>query len=79
MGWLVGYTLASIVAAFIVLKIFDHVFASVTGSIANTARVGLFVCTWTAVTASAGMRGFNQKVRQLRQGNQKAIKSLIKK
>lgn len=78
MGWLVGYTLASIVTAFIVLKIFDYVFAGVTGSVVSLARVGLFVCTWTAVTAHTGMRGFNQKVRQLRQGNQGAIKALIK-
>lgn len=78
MGWLVSYTLASIVTGFIVLKIFDYVFAGVTGSVASSARVGLFVCTWTAVTAHAAMRGFNQKVRQLRQGNQKVITALIK-
>lgn len=77
MGWLVGYTMASIAVAFIVVKIFDYVFAGVTGNVASAARVGLFVGAWTAVTTKAGMRGVNQKFRQLRQGNQKAVKALI--
>ena len=76
-GWLAGYTLASIVAAVIVVKIFDYVFAGVTGSVASSVRVVLFVGAWTAVTAKAGIHGFSQKVQQLRQGNQKAIKALI--
>lgn len=76
-GWLAGYTLASIVTAVIVVKIFDYVFAGMTGSVASSARVGLFVGTWTAVTAKTGIHGFSQKVRQLRQSNKKAIKFLI--
>ena len=36
---------------------------------------GLFVGTWTAVTARAGMRGFDQKVRRLRAGTANAIKA----
>lgn len=71
MGWLVGYTLASIVTSFIAVKIFDHIFAGVTGSLVSIARVPLFVGTWTAVTATAGMRGFTRKVRQLRQATQR--------
>ena len=78
MGWLVGSTLASIVAAFLVVRIFDYVFAGVTGSLINVARAGLFVVTWTAVTTKSGMHGFTKQVRQLRQGNAKAIAALTK-
>ena len=77
-GWLVGYTLASFVAAVIVVKIFDYIFAGMVGGFANTARAGLFIGTWTAVTAKSGMHGFTSQVRQLRQGNTKAIESLTK-
>ena len=75
MGWLIGPTLASFVAAFIVVKIFDYVFSGVTGNLASVARAGLFVGTWTAVTAQAGMSGFNLKVRRLRAGTASAIKA----
>ncbi len=68
MGWLVGYTLASIATSFIVVKIFDYVFAEATSGLVSIARCGLFVGTWTAVTAQAGMHGFTKRVRQLRQG-----------
>ena len=73
MGWLVGYTLASMAASFIAVKIFDYIFAGASSGLVSTARAGLFVGTWTAVTASAGMRGFSKKVRQLRQGIVKRI------
>ena len=72
MGWLVSYTLASIVAAFLVVKIFDYVFAEVSGSLVNIARFGLFVGTWTAVTAKGGMGGFSKRIRVLRQGSANA-------
>lgn len=78
MGWLIGPTLASFVAAFIVVKIFDYLFAGAMGGLGSTVRAGLFVGTWTAVTTKAGMHGFNQKVRRLRQGNQRAIKAISK-
>ncbi len=68
MGWLVGYTLASMAASFIVVKIFDYIFAGATSGLVSSARCGLFVVTWTAITAQAGMHGFSKKVRQLRQG-----------
>ena len=68
MGWLVNYILASMVASFIVVKIFDYIFAGVTNSLVSSARFGLFVVTWAAVTAKAGMLGVTKQVRQLRQG-----------
>ena len=66
MGWLVNYILASMVASFIVVKIFDYIFAGATSGLVSIARFGLFVVTWTAVTAQAGMHGFTKRVRQLR-------------
>ena len=36
MGWLIGPTLASMVAAFIIGKIFDYLFAGIAGSVVNT-------------------------------------------
>ena len=74
MGWLVGSTLASMVASFIVVKIFDYIFAGVTSGLVSGARFPLFVVTWTAVTAKAGMHGFTKRVRQLRQGSTKVGK-----
>ncbi len=68
MGWLVGYTLASMAASFIVVKLLDYIFAETTSGLVGVARCGLFVATWTAVTAQAGMHGFSKKVRQLKQG-----------
>ena len=66
MGWLVSYTLASIAASFVVVKIFDYILTG--GAYVDAARAGLFIATWTAVTAKAGMNGVTKRVRQLRQG-----------
>ena len=78
MGWLIGPAMASLFAAFLMVKLFDYVFSGVTGSLASGARAGVFVITWTAVTVHLGMRGLTAKVRQLRQSNAKAIKALSK-
>lgn len=68
MSWLVGYTLASMVAAFVAVRLFDYLLSGVTGGIVHAARASLFAGVWTAVTTGSGMRGFTQRVRQLRQG-----------
>ena len=68
MGWLLNYTLASIAASFVVVKIFDYIFTEAASGLGSVARFGLFVGTWTAVTAKAGMNGFTKRVRQIRQG-----------
>ena len=67
MGWLVGYTLASMAASFVVVKIFDWLFAGVISSLVAPARAVLFVGTWTAVTTRAGMNGFSKRIRNLRE------------
>lgn len=68
MGWLISYTLASMAASFIVVKIFDWLFAGVTDGLVSIARAVLFIGTWTLVTARAGMSGFTKRVRRLRLG-----------
>ena len=77
MGWLIGYTLASIAASFIVVQIFDKIVDSLTSGVTSgtvgIARFGLFVGTWTAVTAQAGMHGVNKRIRNLRKGIVKRI------
>jgi hypothetical protein len=78
MGWLVGAVLASLVASVIIVKVFDYLFAGLMGGLASTARTVLFVGTWTAVTVSSGMHGLTSQVRQLRQGNAKAIEAFTK-
>ena len=72
MGWLVGPTIASLVAAFIAVKLVEYVFGGVSGSLMNVAKPILFVVTWTAVTANAGMRGFSSLIRNLRKSIVKA-------
>ena len=73
MSWLVGYTLASMATSFLVVKIFDYIFAGAASGLVSSARAGLFVITWTAVTAQAGMHGFSKRVRQVRQGIVKRV------
>ena len=68
MGWLVSYTLASIAAAYVVVKIFDYLFTGIAGGFAGSVRAGLFILTWTLVTAQAGMQGVTKKVQQVKQG-----------
>ena len=67
LGWLISYTLASMAASFVVVKIFDYIFAETASGVVSIARFGLFVLTWTAITAKAGMRGFTKRVRRVRQ------------
>ena len=78
MGWLVGYTLASMAVAFIVIKIFDYIVGEATSGLLSLARTGLFIITWTVITAKGGMHGVTRQVRQLRQGNTKALQALTK-
>ena len=66
MGWLVGYTLASLAVSFIAVKIFDYLFAGVTGGLVSSARFGLFVVTWTAITAKAGMNGVTKRIASIK-------------
>jgi len=71
-GWLLGPTLASMVMALIVVRIFDYLVVGAASGLVNTARAGLFVGTWTAVTTGSGMRDVAKWARRLRQGNASA-------
>lgn len=79
MGWLVGYTLASMVAAFVIVRIFDYLVSGAVGGLAHAARTSLFVSAWTAVTTGLGMRDFTKRVRQLRQANARWIARIGKR
>ena len=73
MGWLLGYTLGSIAASFVVVRIFDFVVSSVvseaTSAAASAARPAVFIGTWAAVTAKSGMSGVTKSARRLRLKN----------
>ena len=67
MRWLVGYTMASIVGAFLVVRIFEYIFGGAQSALGNAAKPGLFVATWTAITTGSGMRDVSKRVRSLRE------------
>ena len=66
MGWLVGYVIASMVGAFIVVRIFEYLVAGLAGGVVGTVKLGLFVGAWTAITVGSGMHSFKNKVRHAR-------------
>ena len=69
MGWLLGYTLGSIAASFIVVRAFDFLVGGAVDSATSAARGIVFVNTWAAVTAKAGMRDVTKQVSRLRLSN----------
>ena len=77
MKWLVGSTLASLVGAFLVVRLFEYLSAgAVHGVAASTTKASLFVTTWTAISTGSGMRAFSKRVRQLRQTTMSASRWL---
>ena len=69
MGWLLGYTLGSMAASFVVVKLFDFLVGGAVDSATSAARGIVFVNTWAAVTAKAAMRDVTKQVRRLRLSN----------
>ena len=69
MGWLLGYTLGAMAASFVVVKLFDFLVGGAVDSATSAARGIVFVNTWAAVTAKAGMRDVTKQVRRLRLSN----------
>ena len=69
MGWLLGYTLGSMAASFVVVKLFDFLVGGAVDSATSAARGIVFVNTWATVTAKAGMRDVTKQVRRLRLSN----------
>jgi hypothetical protein len=56
MGWLVSYAIAAAAAAYVVVRIWEFLFSGATSGVAAAVKPGIFVATWTAVTAREGMR-----------------------
>jgi|TARA_R100001530_G_scaffold108141_1_gene75742 hypothetical protein len=69
MGWLLGYTLGSIAASFVVVRAFDFLVGGAVDSATNAARGIVFVNTWAAVTAKSGMRDLSKSAQKLRLKN----------
>lgn len=69
MGWLLGYTLGSMAASFIVVRLFDYLVGGAVDSATHAARSVVFVNTWAAVTAKSGMRSFTDSAKKLRLRN----------
>jgi|TARA_R100001530_G_scaffold130146_1_gene100889 hypothetical protein len=69
MGWLLGYTLGSIAASFVVVRAFDFLVGGAVDSATSAARGIVFVNTWAAVTAKSGMRDLTKTAQKLRLKN----------
>ena len=69
MGWLLGYTLGSVAASFVVVRAFDFLVGGGVDSATNAARGIVFVNTWAAVTAKSGMRDLSKSAQKLRLKN----------
>ncbi len=69
MGWLLGYTIGSIAASYIVVRIFDFLIGGAVDSATSAARGIVFINTWAAVTTKAGMRDLTKSARKLRLKN----------
>ena len=63
--WLTGPIIASVVFAMLIVKVWDMVFGGLSSGFLGVARAGLFIGTWTAITAASGMRGVNNLTRRL--------------
>ena len=67
--FLIGPVFLSALGSFAAWRLFDFVFPAATGTLANTARAGVSVGAWTAITTASGMSAFTERVRKLRQLN----------
>lgn len=67
--FLIGPVFLSALGSFAAWRLFDFVFPAATGTLANTARAGVSVGAWTAITTVSGMRGITKFSRKLRQRN----------
>ena len=76
MAWLIGPVFVSAVVSFIAVRLFEFIFSGATNSLASTARTGVSVVAWTAVTTMLGMREATKLSRKLRQGNASARSQL---
>jgi hypothetical protein len=67
MSYLFGLTLASLVGALFIVRIFEYLFSWMqVGALVGAVKLVVFVSTWTAITAGSWTRGYSARVRQLR-------------
>ena len=74
--WLVGATLTSLVAGFVVVRFFEFIVAGAVGTAANAAKATLFSSAWAAITGALGMRAFDDGVQQVRHGVKKVSRRI---
>ena len=74
MGWLISLTIASMVGAFVAVRIVEYVVTGLVGSLASSVKASLLVSAWTAITTGLGDAKLTKGVRKLRQSNKGAIK-----
>ena len=67
MKWLGGPILASLLGAFLVVRIVESVSGGAQGAVVSAVKASLFVATWTAITTGSGMHDVSKRVRQLRE------------
>lgn len=72
LGWLFGYTLGSMAAAFVVVRIFDNLIHSAS----DAARGTVFISTWAAVTGRSGMNSVGKTAKRFRLRNTAVTKKL---
>ena len=66
MSWLIGSTIASMVGALFVVRLFDYLLLGLFSGLAGAVKLGLFVGVWTMITVGTGMRTVQTRVRSLR-------------
>jgi hypothetical protein len=64
-SWLVAPIITSFVGAILLVKLWDIAFGGVSSGFLGVARAGLFIGTWTAITAASGMRGVSNLTRRV--------------
>ena len=66
MGWLLGYTMASMGASFVVVRIFEWILSGAGNTASDAARSTVGITAWAGVTALSGMRGVSKSAGRLR-------------
>lgn len=66
MKWLFGIAVGSLATAIVGVRIVEYFLGGVVGAAAGAAKAAVFSSVWAAVTSSAGMRAWGQRVRQAR-------------
>lgn len=74
MGWLVRLTVASMVGAVLVVKIFETIFGGILGPALVHAKNSTFVSAWATITAALGLHDIKKGAGNLRKGSENPLK-----